>query len=648
MKVGRFRVVVVVGLGLFAPDTGGALAENAALTTCGRAGIGWTRRLISSGPITLGGMAPTADGGLVVAGSHTGDVRVDAPGAPAQTQRAASTAIGGFLMQLAADGSVRWLRKISGVDGVSSVAVRPDGTIVVGGASEIAHKAAMEGPPDLVFPGETRSLRLLVGVYGDDGTPRAAWTIGTVSAGKERFGSATLTELAADRNRIAFAGMVFGVVELGTGARRRVLTTVGATDIYFGALENDGARGWAIRGGGTGSDTPGPIALGRDGSVSISGRTSNDGQGPAFGTPDPVTFGEASAPALHRTGGLDALVGQIDRRGHLVWASTVGGDEPWGLKAHSKYGAVVPSFEESIAGTLALPNGETLFIGNAALPTLFQGKTILLAPPGASAGSFVGRVSAAGRLLAAATLGLEHVDAVAAAPGGDLIVAGEIEGVATYPATGLKQTTMTSAGREDVFVARQAPDGTLRWGIRLGGRGHDRAERVTIDAGGAVTIAARFDEGFAIGDQVCGAPPPHEFPAGTVDLIRFAPGGPHPDDARESRLAAERAKISALQGEASRAFKDKRYAQACAAYQNVAASRPDSGAALADVGLCLQRRGKKKEAIAADQKAVALAAKTDLSDDGDPSTRKHAYFNLYKLGVRVALPKTGCRKLPAA
>ena len=506
----------------------------------------------------------------------------------------------------------------------------------------------MEGPPDLVFPGETRSLRLLVGVYGDDGTPRAAWTIGTVSAGKERFGSATLTELAADRNRIAFAGMVFGVVELGTGARRRVLTTVGATDIYFGALENDGALGWAIRGGGTGSDTPGPIALGRDGSVSISGRTSNDGQGPAFGTPDPVTFGEASAPALHRTGGLDALVGQIDRRGHLVWASTVGGDEPWGLKAHSKYGAVVPSFEESIAGTLALPNGETLFIGNAALPTLFQGKTILLAHPGASAGSFVGRVSAAGRLLAAATLGLEHVDAVAAAPGGDLIVAGEIEGVATYPATGLKQTTMTSAGREDVFVARQAPDGTLRWGIRLGGRGHDRAERVTIDAGGAVTIAARFDEGFAIGDQVCGAPPPHEFPAGTVDLIRFAPGGPHPDDARESRLAAERAKISALQGEASRAFKDKRYAQACAAYQNVAASRPDSGAALADVGLCLQRRGKKKEAIAADQKAVALAAKTDLSDDGDPSTRKHAYFNLYKLGVRVALPKTGCRKLPAA
>jgi len=262
--------------------------------------------------------------------------------------------------------------------------VRPDGAIVVGAVSGIARKAALEGPPPLVFPGEPRSTRLLVGVYADDGTPRAAWTIGTVSAGKEPFGSMSLTNIAADKDRIAIAGTFFGVIELGAGARRRTLTTLGADDIYVAALENDGALGWALHAGGTRSDAPGPLVLGRDGAVSFSGSTSNNGGGPAHGTPDPVTVDDGAGRQLFRTGGLDALVGQIDRHGRLAWASTVGGDEPWGIKPGSKgSGAVVPLFEENIVGTFALANGETLFVGNAALPALFDGKTMLSARPGA-------------------------------------------------------------------------------------------------------------------------------------------------------------------------------------------------------------------------------------------------------------------------
>jgi hypothetical protein len=236
---------------------------------------------------------------------------------------------------------------------------------------------------------------------------------------------------------------------------------------------------------------------------------------------------------------------------------------------------------------------------------------------------------------------------VAAAPGGDLVVAGELEGVTTYPATGGKQAMMTSAGREDVFVARHAPDGTLRWATRLGGRGHDRVERVAVDARGAVTLAARFDEGFLVGSQVCEAPP--EQYGTVVELIRFAPGASFADeDARERRLFAERAEATARRAEAEGLFQGKRYAEACAAYQKIAGALPDSGAAQADLGLCLQRLGKRKEAIAANRKAIALAAKTDVADDGDPAARRHAYFNLYKLGVRAGIPKKGCRKLPAA
>jgi hypothetical protein len=648
VNVGRRLVVVVTGIGLIAPRMKVGVAANAvALADCNKVGIEWVRRLTSRGAITIGGMAATADGGLVVAGEHWGDLRVELPGAPERPPQGTLATTSGFLLRLAADGSVRWQRSIPGIEGVSALAVRPDGTILVGGNSKLGHHAALEGPPAVPFPGEDRSPRLLVGFYGDDGTPRAAWSVGTVSAGKERFGSATLTELAADKDRIVIAGTVFGVLDLGAGARKRTLAAAGGADIFVAALENDGAPAWAVRAGGAQSDAPGPLAIGRDGAVSISGRTSNDGRGPGPGRPDPVTVGEGSAPALSRTGHLDALVGQIDRRGRPIWTATVGGDEPWGLIPPERAGAVKPLVQETIAGVVALPNGETLFAGNAALPAVFDGKALLPARAGATAGSFLARVSAAGKLVAAAALGSEHATAMAAAPGGDLVVAGELEGVTIYPVAGPKQVTMTGAGREDVFVARHASDGTLRWAARLGGRGHDRAERIAVDARGAVTVAARFDEGFTIGDQVCDVAPP-EYPP-VVELIRFAPGASFVgDDPRERRLAAERAAALALKDEAERAFKDQRYADACAAYQKMAAARPDSGAPQADLGLCLQRLGKRKEAIAANRKAIALGARTELADAGEPSARRHAYFNLYKLGVRAGVPKKGCRKLPAA
>jgi hypothetical protein len=84
------------------------------------------------------------------------------------------------------------------------------------------------------------------------------------------------------------------------------------------------------------------------------------------------------------------------------------------------------------------------------------------------------------------------------------------------------------------------------------------------------------------------------------------------------------------------------------AYEKIAALLPEDGAAMADLALCLQRLDRKAEAIAANQKAIALAGRTELSREGDAATRRHAYFNLGKLGVAIELPSSGCQKLPAA
>jgi hypothetical protein len=613
VTVGRAAAVIALAVGLG--------SAHVASATCDEAGISWVRRVVSTGQVTLAGLAPTADGGLVIAGGHRGALGVDTPGAREHGPPLAK-ADGGFLLRLAADGSVRWLRELPGADSVGALALRPDGIIIVGGV---------------------REARLLVSVFAADGTPRATWAVGAISAGKARFGSATLTELAADAERVVLAGTLLGSLELGEGARKKTFSAVGSTELFVAALSKDGSLAWALEGGSSGHDAPGPLALGPEGAVAISGITSSLGSG--GGQADPVTLGDAAE--MHRTGGLDAFVARLDRQGRPAWASTVGGDEPWGLVPTDWAGAVKPLYEEDVAGVLVLPNGETLFAGNAMLPTLFAGKPLFPAGQGATSGSFIARVSAAGKLVAAAPLGPQRVVALASAPGGDLLIAGEVEGVAAYPATGPTRATMTSAGREDVFVARQASDGALRWVTRLGGRGHDRVKRVTIDARGAITVAANFGEGFAVEGRGCVVPPPPEFPRASVDLVRLAPGAPAGDDAREQRLAAERAALAALRDEAARAFKDKRYPAACAAYQKIAAARPDSAAALSDVGLCLHRLGKKKEAIAANRSAVVLGEKTEVSDEGEPAARKHAYFNLYKLGVRVPVPKRGCRKLLA-
>jgi len=104
---------VVAALGLLALRPNGAYAAAAGSTNCGNAGIEWVRRL-GFGNLELGGMAPTADGGVVVAGRHGGQLRVEIPGAPALVRRMAEPS-GGFVLRLGADGSILWVREVGGV-----------------------------------------------------------------------------------------------------------------------------------------------------------------------------------------------------------------------------------------------------------------------------------------------------------------------------------------------------------------------------------------------------------------------------------------------------------------------------------------------------------------------------------------------------
>lgn len=77
---------------------------------------------------------------------------------------------------------------------------------------------------------------------------------------------------------------------------------------------------------------------------------------------------------------------------------------------------------------------------------------------------------------------------VAFDPEGNALVTGSFEG-----AIDLGGGPLQSAGQEDVFVAKLAPDGALLWAQRFGGPGRDEAYGVAVDAQGDLVVAGTFD-----------------------------------------------------------------------------------------------------------------------------------------------------------
>jgi tetratricopeptide (TPR) repeat protein len=95
-------------------------------------------------------------------------------------------------------------------------------------------------------------------------------------------------------------------------------------------------------------------------------------------------------------------------------------------------------------------------------------------------------------------------------------------------------------------------------------------------------------------------------------------------------LAAAPPSFEQLRAEGTHAYQEKNWKEACRAFQAAAQLNDKDAQNQADLGLCLAKLGRKTEAIAAQRKAVAL---------GDDTLRRQAYYNLWKLGVKLPLPE---------
>ena len=206
-----------------------------------------------------------------------------------------------------------------------------------------------------------------------------------------------------------------------------------------------------------------------------------------------ATFGagEPNETTLTSAGGYDFFIAKYDDSGNLLWAKRAGG-----------------SSHDLMNGGLAIDKSNNIlftarFSGTATFGAGEPNETTLT-----SAGDFdicIAKYNSDGDLQWAKRAGGSSLD-----EGGGIsvdsssvtvyyLVTGRFAGTATFGPGETNETTLTSAGSSDIFIAKYNNDGSLVWARRDGGSDADRAYDIAVDDNGNFSITGRFSSTATFG-----------------------------------------------------------------------------------------------------------------------------------------------------
>ncbi|GAB4436324.1 MAG: hypothetical protein OHK0015_28010 [Chloroflexi bacterium OHK40] len=270
-------------------------------------------------------------------------------------------------------------------------------------------------------------------------------------------------------------GSFQGRATFGSGAGAVTLTSRGQDDAFVARVDAAGALVWVRQIGGSLSDQGRGIALLPDGSLAVVGhfRTTIDFVG--------------SDTRLSSRGQSDTFLARYSRDGQLLWALRAGGT------------GVDNGLRIAADGA-----GNVIVTGNFAGQATFADSASPAAATLTSAGSgdvFLVKYDSTGRLLWARRAGGTGNDSgrdVAVAHSGAIFLAGLFRATASFPSPG-GRAALSSAGSDDLFVARYSPDGDLRWAVRGGGAASDRALAITVDTQERSYVTGFFTDAATLG-----------------------------------------------------------------------------------------------------------------------------------------------------
>lgn len=419
-------------------------------------------------------VAALPDGGLLVTGVFLGKTAFGV-GEP-KPVTFVSAGIGDmFLARYRADGALVWAKRAGGKgdDMGNYVAAMPDGGAAVTGKFWGAVTFG-DGEPGATTLRATGRYDIFLSRYRDDGT--LVWA---TSAGA-RLWNQGLGVAALPDGGVLMAGYFEERATFGRGTPQEthLKWPAGEGKSYFVARYSpEGALMWARQ---IGTRNFGPLIRIRalpDGGALVAGWLEGEA---IFGK------GEPGETKLAAGGAWAYFLARYRPDGMLVWAKGAGG----------------PVWSGATGGGFGLlPDGSALATGKFGEQATFgagePGATTLTAEGGITA--FLARHRPDGTLqwvkrIATPSGWAEcRPIAVAALPDGGVVVAGKLMGEAVFGPGEPHQTTLKSAGLNDVFAMKYGSDGRLTWARRFGGPGQDGATSVAVLADGRVAVTGSFE-----------------------------------------------------------------------------------------------------------------------------------------------------------
>ena len=420
--------------------------------------------------------------GIAVDGSGnshvTGEFFGSATFGPGETNETTLTSAGNrdiFVAKYDASGDLVWAKR-AGAGGASfdqGLGIAVDGS---GNSYVTGHFVGSA----TFGPGETNETTLTSAGFDDifvakyDASGDLVWAKRAGGMSFNDFGQG----IAVDGSGNSYVtGNFQGSATFGPGeTNQTILNSAGGGDIFVAKYDASGDLVWAKRAGGTAVDVGNGIAVDGSGNSYVTG---DFGGSATFGP------GETNETTLTSSAGsFDIFVAKYDAPGDLVWAKRAGGtsiDFGRGIAVDgSGNGYVTGNFNGSATFGPGQTNETTL----------------------TSAGSgdiFVAKYDASGDLVWAKRAGaggasFDQGRGIAVDGSGSSYVTGNFNGPATFGPGETNETTLTSTGFVDIFVAKYDASGDLVWAKRAGGTGFDEGRGIAVDGSGNSYVTGRFND----------------------------------------------------------------------------------------------------------------------------------------------------------
>ena len=263
-------------------------------------------------------------------------------------------------------------------------------------------------------------------------------------------------------------GAFSGTVDFDPGVGVSNLTSFGSSDIFVSKLDPSGNFIWVKQLGGIDYEQANSIVLDLSGNIFIAGSfegTADFDPGSGTNNLTPVAAG-------------DIYICKLDASGNFGWVKQIGGN----------------GFD--FCGSLDIDASGNLYFAGA-----FEGAVDF--DPGAgnttltAAGfsdSFVSKLDASGNFIWARNFSgadYETAFSVAVDISGNVFVTGTFDGTSDFdPGSGVNN--LTSAGFQDIFVAKLNASGNFVWAHQLGSVADDYGNSVAVDATGNLYLAGYF------------------------------------------------------------------------------------------------------------------------------------------------------------